>query len=165
MKLFSKVSALALLAVMTLSSCTTDSFDDNVETLEMSLVETQAKAIELEILNLINDHRRSLGLKALEDMSIVKSVAYSHTDYMVDNDVVSHDNFYTRSSFLKSNVGAKKVSENVAYGFGTAQGVVNAWIKSENHKANLEGDYTNFDISAEKNDNGRWYFTNIFIKK
>jgi len=154
-----------LLAVFTLFSCSTDSFDDNVDALEISLVDTQTKAIELEILDLINEHRLSLGLNSLEDMSIVKSVAYSHTDYMVDNDIVSHDNFYTRSDYLKSNIGAKKVSENVAYGYGTAQGVVNAWIKSESHKANLEGDYTNFDISAEKNADGRWYYTNIFIKK
>jgi len=148
-----------------LFSCSTESFDDNVDALEISLVDTQTKAIELEILDLINEHRLSLGLNSLEDMSIVKSVAYSHTDYMVDNDIVSHDNFYTRSDYLKSNIGAKKVSENVAYGYGTAQGVVNAWIKSESHKANLEGDYTNFDISAEKNADGRWYYTNIFIKK
>ena len=154
-----------LLAVFTLFSCSTDSFDDNVDALEISLVDTQTKAIELEILDLINEHRLSLGLNFLVDMSIVKSVAYSHTDYMVDNDIVSHDNFYTRSDYLKSNIGAKKVSENVAYGYGTAQGVVNAWIKSESHKANLEGDYTNFDISAEKNADGRWYYTNIFIKK
>lgn len=165
MKLFTKVPIVVLLAVMSLLSCSTDNFDDNVDNLELSLVETQTKDIEVEILNLINDHRLSLGLNALNDMNIVKSVAYSHTDYMVDNDVVSHDNFYTRSNYLKSNIGAKKVSENVAYGYGTAQGVVNAWIKSESHKANLEGDYTNFDISAEKNKDGRWYYTNIFIKK
>lgn len=165
MKLFTKVPIVVLLAVMSLFSCSTDNFDDNVDNLELSLVETQTKDIEVEILNLINDHRLSLGLNALNDMNIIKSVAYSHTDYMVDNDVVSHDNFYTRSNYLKSNIGAKKVSENVAYGYGTAQGVVNAWIKSESHKANLEGDYTNFDISAEKNKDGRWYYTNIFIKK
>lgn len=165
MKLFSKMPLMVLLGVFTLFSCSTDSFDDNVDALEISLVDTQTKAIELEILDLINEHRLSLGLNSLEDMSIVKSVAYSHTDYMVDNDIVSHDNFYTRSDYLKSNIGAKKVSENVAYGYGTAEGVVNAWIKSESHKANLEGDYTNFDISAEKNADGRWYYTNIFIKK
>lgn len=165
MKLFTKVPLMALLAVMSLYSCSTDSFDDGVEALEISLVETQTKAIELEILDLINEYRLSLGLNTLKDMSIVKSVAYSHTDYMVDNDIVSHDNFFTRSNYLKSNAGAKKVSENVAYGYGTAQGVVNAWIKSESHKANLEGDYTNFDISAERNVDGRWYYTNIFIKK
>ncbi|GGZ70697.1 CAP domain-containing protein [Algibacter mikhailovii] len=165
MKLFFQWPFIALLTVMTLLSCSTDSLDDNANSLELNLVETEAKAIEIEILGLINDYRLSLDLDPLKEMSVIKSVANSHTYYMIDNDVVSHDNFFARSNYLKSNIGAKTVSENVAYGFGTAQGVVNAWIKSENHKANLEGDYTNFDISAEKSIEGRWYFTNIFIKK
>lgn len=165
MKLLTKLSLLTLLAMFTLSSCTTDSIDDKAEAMELSLVEIQAKAIEVEILELINDHRLSLGLNPLVDMSVVKSVAYSHTDYMVDNNVVSHDNFFTRSNYLKANAGAKKVSENVAYGYSSAESVVKAWINSEGHKANIEGDYTNFDISAERNEDGRYYYTNIFIKK
>lgn len=165
MKLLMKLPVLALFAMLTFSSCSTDSLDDKADTLELSLIQAEAKTIEIEILDLLNDHRLSIGLNPLGSLSVVKSVANSHTDYMVDNNVVSHDNFYTRSNYLKSNAGAKRVSENVAYGYGTAQGVVNAWIKSESHKANLEGDFTNFDISAEKNEDGRWYFTNIFIKK
>ena len=165
MKSLIKLPVLALFAMLTFSSCSTDSLDDKADELELSLIPAEAKAIEIEILDLLNDHRLSQGLNPLGNMNLVKSVANSHTDYMVDNDVVSHDNFYTRSNYLKANAGAKRVSENVAYGYGTAQGVVNAWIKSESHKANLEGDFTNFDISAEKNEDGRWYFTNIFIKK
>lgn len=165
MKLLIKLPVLALFALLTFSSCSTDSLDDKADELELNLINTQAKAIEIEILDLINDYRMSIGLDLLDDMSVVKSVANSHTGYMVDKDVVSHDNFYTRSNYLKANAGAKRVTENVAYGYGTAKGVVNAWIKSESHKANLEGDFTNFDISAEKNEDGRWYFTNIFIKK
>ena len=84
---------------------------------------------------------------------------------MVDKDEVSHDNFYKRSNYLKANAGAKKVSENVAYGYSRAESVVNAWIKSDSHRKNIEGDFTNFNISAEKNDEGKWYYTNIFIKK
>lgn len=165
MKLLTKLPIVALLAVLMLSSCTTDSIDDKAEAMELSLVTVQAKTIEVEILELINNHRLSLGLRPLAELTIVKSVAHSHTDYMVDNDEVSHHNFFTRSDYLKSNAGAKKVSENVAYGYSSAEAVVRAWIKSEAHKENLEGDYTNFDISAEKNAEGRWYYTNIFIKK
>ena len=156
---------MAFLAVFTFSSCSTDSIDDKAEAMELSLVQVEAKAIEVEILDLINDHRLSLGLNPLIDMPVVKSVAYSHTDYMVDNNVVSHDNFFARSNYLKSNAGAKKVSENVAYGYSSAESVVKAWIRSEGHKANIEGDYTNFDVSAERNQDGRYYYTNIFIKK
>jgi len=43
--------------------------------------------------------------------------------------------------------------------------VVNAWLNSPGHKEVIEGDYTNFEISAEQDDNGRWYYTNIFVKR
>ena len=165
MKSLTKLPLLALFAVIMLSSCSTDSMDDKADALQISLVTQEAKSIEVEILDLINNHRLSLGLNPLAEMNLVKSVAYSHTDYMVDNDEVSHHNFYSRSDYLKSNAGAEKVSENVAFGYSSAESVVRAWIKSEAHKANLEGDYTNFDVSAEKNSEGRWYYTNIFIKK
>ncbi|GAA4808900.1 CAP domain-containing protein [Litoribaculum gwangyangense] len=165
MKLLTKLPLVALFAVITLFSCSTDSIDDKVDAIELNLVNVEAKSIEVEILDLINDHRLSKGLNPLTEMNLVKSVAYTHTDYMVDKDEVSHANFYTRSNYLKTNAGAKTVSENVAYGYSTAQGVVNAWLKSDAHKANLEGDFTNFDVSAEKNKEGRWYYTNIFIKK
>ena len=164
MKLLNKIPLLALLAIFTFS-CSTDSIDDKADALELSLTSIDAKSIEVEILELINNHRLSMGLNPLSDMPVVKSVAYSHTDYMVDNNQVSHDNFFTRSDYLKSNVGAKNVSENVAYGYTSAESVVNAWIKSEGHKANIEGDFSNFDISAEKSEEGKWYYTNIFIKK
>ncbi len=153
--------------LLVVSSCTTDNanIEDNLSETELKIVSIEAKSIELEILNLINKHRESKGLNTLNNMPIIKSVAYSHTDYMADKDVVSHDNFFIRSNYLKSNIGAKQVSENVAYGYTSAESVVNAWIRSEGHKANLEGDYTNFDISAEKSLDGNWYYTNIFIKK
>ena len=165
MKLFFKLPLLALFTVLTFSSCSTDSIDDKADAMELSLFSQEAKTIEVEILELINNHRLSLGLNPLAEMDVIKSVAYSHTDYMVDNDEVSHHNFFTRSNYLKLNAGAEKVSENVAFGYSSAESVVRAWIKSEAHKENLEGDFTNFDISAEKNEDGRWYYTNIFIKK
>ena len=156
MKLFFKLPLLALFTVLTFSSCSTDSIDDKADAMELSLFSQEAKTIEVEILELINNHRLSLGLNPLAEMDVIKSVAYSHTDYMVDNDEVSHHNFFTRSNYLKSNAGAEKVSENVAFGYSSAESVVRAWIKSEAHKENLEGDFTNFDISAEKNEDGRF---------
>ncbi|XMO86331.1 CAP domain-containing protein [Algibacter sp. AS12] len=165
MKLFTKLPIVVFCALLTLSSCSTESDENDSTGIELSLVQQEAKAIEVEILELINSHRSSLGLNTLTEMNIVKSVAYSHTDYMVDSGEVSHHNFFTRSDYLKANAGAKNVSENVAYGYSSAESVVRAWLKSEAHKENLEGDYTNFDVSAEKNAEGRWYYTNIFIKK
>jgi len=84
---------------------------------------------------------------------------------MIEVDNVSHDNFFLRKESLQTNADANIVSENVAYGFNSAASVVNAWINSPSHKDNIEGDYTDFDVSAEQNEAGKWYFTNIFIKR
>ncbi|MEH6537451.1 MAG: CAP domain-containing protein [Psychroserpens sp.] len=155
---------MALVALLTFS-CSTENFPD--ETIDsMSLpVPPAAKTIEIEILELINAHRINEGLTPLNNHNIIKSVAYTHTDYMVEVNNVSHDNFFQRKNSLIDNADATKVSENVAYAFNSAESVVNAWINSDGHRQNIEGDYTDFDISAEQNEEGKWYYTNIFIKR
>ncbi|OUR98986.1 hypothetical protein A9Q86_13020 [Flavobacteriales bacterium 33_180_T64] len=155
---------MALVALLSFS-CSTENFPD--ETIDsMSLpVPPAAKTIEIEILELINAHRINEGLEPLNNHNTIKAVAFTHTDYMVEEDNVSHDNFFQRQNSLINNASATSVSENVAYAFSSAQSVVNAWLNSEGHRENIEGDYTDFDISAEQNEEGKWYFTNIFIKR
>ena len=68
-------------------------------------------------------------------------------------------------TLYKDNAGALNVGENVAYAYSSAQSVVNAWLNSPSHRSNIEGDFTDFDISAEQNEDGKWYYTNIFIKR
>ena len=85
---------------------------------------------------------------------------------MISTGTVSHDNFESRAQALITNANAKKVSENVAYGYGTAQGVVNAWLNSPDHKKAIDDPKnTHFGISTECNSEGRNYFTQIFIQK
>ena len=65
-----------------------------------------------------------------------------------------------------SQKSAKSVGENVAYGFSSATSVVTAWIKSDEHRAIIEKEsYTHFGISTEQNIEGRYFFTQIFIKQ
>ena len=160
MKSLLKLLILALFLTFA-TSCSTDSSED----LQIAdVVIPEAKIIEIEIMELINAYRIDQGLNSLSNHDLVKSQAYSHSDYMAENDNISHENFYTRKYFLVNNAGATIVTENVAYGFTNAQSVVNAWINSEGHRLNMEGDYTNFDVSAEQNEDGKWYYTNIFMK-
>lgn len=144
------------------TSCTKDS-EDVLKLEDITIPET--KTIEIEIMELINAYRIDKGLNALDHNDLVKSQAFSHSNFMAEAGNISHANFYTRKSFLVNNAGANIVTENVAYGFTSAESVVNAWINSDGHRVNMEGDYTNFDVSAEKNNQGNWYFTNIFMKK
>ena len=156
---------MAIIALLGFTSCSNDSAaEDNINSIEVPIA-PQAKQIEIEIMELINAYRINEGLNPLEDHSTVKAVASTHTDYMVEVANVSHDNFFQRKQSLESNAEANEVTENVAYGYSSAESVVNAWLNSPSHKENIEGDFTDFDVSAEQNNDGKWYFTNIFIKR
>ena len=164
MRTFTYIMTVFCFAII-LTSCSTDSLDDTIEMDSTAMVIPETKAIETEILELINQHRISIGLNTLVNHELIKGQAFSHTDYMTDISEVNHDHFFTRKSYLVNNANAVKVSENVAYGYSSATSVVNAWLNSEGHRKNIEGDYTDFEISAELGENNKWYFTNIFMKK
>lgn len=122
--------------------------------------------IETEILSLINNYREDNNLATLTVLNIISSEADTHTSYMISTGEVSHANFNIRAENLIKNAGAKFVSENVAYGYSSAEAVVNGWINSAEHRKNIENpDTTHFGISTDSDENGRNYFTHIFIKK
>jgi uncharacterized protein YkwD len=114
---------------------------------------------------LINNYRISKGLIALEKINQVSHKSEEHDVYMIANDVVNHYDFESRSANIIKVLGAKKVNENVAYNYNSAQVVFDAWLKSEGHKQNIEGDFTHFGISIRENSaNGKKYYTNTFVK-
>ena len=117
---------------------------------------------EAAILQLVNDYRDSLGINTLRTTTLSQNQALDHTNYMVDKRLMSHDNFYKRSDYLKYK-GASSVSENVGKGYKTAQGVFNGWLNSARHKAGMESDATHTSIVSIKDVNGIWYDTQLFI--
>jgi uncharacterized protein YkwD len=165
MRCSSALPILAFVALMSITSCSTETLpEDSVRTIDLNNP-PDVKVIEIQVLELINQHRIELGLAPLVDHSMVKAVAFTHTDYMIEENNISHDNFFERKESLEENAEAIKVSENVAYGFSSPESLVRAWLNSKPHRETIEGDFTDFDISAEQNENGKWYYTNIFIKR
>jgi uncharacterized protein YkwD len=161
---------LCLVAIFSfaLFSCSTDNdgiyFDESSEVITATKVEYSS--IESKILELVNEHRVSIGLSALQPLDIVSNVAGGHTDYMIKVENINHDNFAKRSENLIKNAHAKTVGENVAYGYFTAENVLKGWLDSEGHRAVIENPkYTHFGISTKSNDKNRNYFTQIFINK
>ena len=144
---------------------------DNANLFEPSKIEEASinvvySDIETEILNLVNKYRETKNLSTLTVLNIISKEAASHTKFMITNGEVSHANFNLRAQNLINNAGAKFVSENVAYGYNSAQSVVNGWINSPEHKKNIENpETTHFGISTDSDSSGRNYFTHIFIKK
>lgn len=163
-KLFRSLLPLALM--FTMISCSSEESTAPSGT-DSQIVDTyDYNEAELKLMDLINDHRESIGLNKLEKINYISYKSAEHNNYMMENGVVNHDFFQQRSADLINLLGAERVGENVAYNFGTPQGVLTAWLGSPGHKGNIEGDYTNFGVSITTNpETGRKYYTNMFIKK
>lgn len=161
-KMFRTLLPIAIL--FTLVSCSTEDSTEDVSTVKIE--NFTYNETELDMMSRINDYRISVGLNALEPINHISFKSEEHNDYMITNDVVGHYYFESRSNNIKQVLGAVKVSENLAYNYHTNNAALNAWLNSEGHKENIEGDYTHFGISIKTNpENGRKYYTNIFMKR
>ena len=155
---FLSIAFLSLL--MTLTSCSTATQEEEVAIYEKVSIST----IEEEVLDLVNEYRVSQGLEVVIFGDVAYDFAASHNEYMIEQGVISHDNFISRSTDLTVKADADFVSENVGKDFTTARGVVNAWINSATHKKVMEGDFTYTAISVKEDANGVLYFTELFYK-
>lgn len=157
---------LYLIALISLNfiSCSKENDEIYIEKSYKNII--KYSKIEIGILDLVNNHRTSIGLNSLEKMDIISTVAKSHSDYMVKTGRVSHENFSNRHIKLTANANAIAVRENVGYGYSTAKDVLKAWLTSDIHKKVIEKPaYTHFGISTLQNIKGRSFFTQIFIQR
>ena len=99
---------------------------------------------------LINEQRVKNGLKPLtisEELSVKARV--KSTD-MLENNYFSHNSPTYGSPFaLMKSLGItyRSAAENIAMGYKTAEAVVNAWMNSPGHRANiLSSNYTSMGI-------------------
>lgn len=159
---------MALLCLVITSCSKDDSVDDESKKYNIDLSITAQNDVEMSksILVLVNNHRTSLGLSALQmENNYASAFAVEHTQYMIENEKINHDNFGYRSEAIKYHDDAQTVGENVAYGYISAEKVVEAWLKSPGHKEIIEGNYTHTGFGVMKSEKGRLYFTELFYRK
>ncbi|WP_163396627.1 CAP domain-containing protein [Flavobacterium limi] len=156
---------LLLAVVYIFGSCSSDSVESSNVSKSELVTEYNYNVSEIEVLQLINEYRVSIGLNSLVTVNHISFKSEEHDNYMITNKVVNHNNFVARSENIIAVLGAKKVGENVAYNYQTAEGVLKAWLDSPTHKQNIEGDYTHFGIAVKIDaETGKKYYTNIFAK-
>lgn len=120
---------------------------------------------ELEILRLINEHRLTLKLRQLYINSYLSYKCEENNLNMIKVNLVSHSGFAQRFESITQYLKCISVAENLGYNYKSAQSVFDAWLRSETHRKNIEGDFMEFGVSARKNLEGKSYYTNIFIKQ
>ena len=152
--------------LFTLISCSSNETEESTVAKPELIQNYDYNSDELQLADLINEHRVSLGLNPLQLINHVSYKSEEHNAYMIARKVVNHDLFTQRSENIMEVLSAVKVNENVAYNFVTSSSALNSWLNSPGHKANLEGNFTHFGISIRIDEStGKKYYTNIFIKK
>ncbi|WP_164914204.1 CAP domain-containing protein [Aquimarina sediminis] len=157
-----------LFAFVILSSALSCSNDDNPidENSEETPVEETPSEVSItdEILKLVNEYRSVKGLTALIKNETAEQLAIDHTRYMISKKNINHDNFDTRGDTLHEKENAIASAENVASFYPDAQSVVAGWIESDGHRENIEGNFTHTGIAAIKDENGKYYYTQLFYR-
>ena len=148
-----------LLFMFVICSCSTESIE------QANVVEAKnATEVEQQLLDLVNDHRSTLGFNKLNFSTVAYDHANRHTDYMIAKGTVNHDNFKARASNISSAVNAVYVSENVAKDYDSALEAFQNWLASTDHRETIEGEFTHSAVSAKRNPDGELYFTQLFYR-
>lgn len=123
--------------------------------------------LNTDILTLVNQHRKAMGLNELQMLDIANTEAQRHSMDMVKGTTpFGHEGFDERVNDIRKVTGfISGAAENVAYGNLTAAEVVDGWLHSPGHKKNIEGNYNLTGIGTVQGSDGVIYFTQIFIKK
>jgi uncharacterized YkwD family protein len=107
-------------------------------------------SFEAEVINLINQERTNEGLPALSSQSQLTSAARTHSDDMACNNFFSHTSPTTGSPFDRISAAGYSYSaagENIAAGYGSPVAVVDGWMNSSGHRANiLSTDFTQIGV-------------------
>ncbi|WP_240949718.1 MULTISPECIES: SafA/ExsA family spore coat assembly protein [unclassified Psychrobacillus] len=122
--------------------------------------------IEQDVIKLVNVERANAGLSPLSyDWELGRVAQYKSQD-MHDQKYFSHTSpvYGTPFTMMKNfGISYKSAGENIAQGQTTAKAVVNAWMNSEGHRANiLNKNYTHIGVGYVKDGN---YWTQMFIQK
>lgn len=127
-------------------------------------LDTSVTSYEKEVVRLVNEIRRENGLNPLtEDWELSRVARYKSQD-MLDNKYFSHTSPVYGSPFtMIKNFGLsyRSAAENIAKGQSTPKAVVNAWMNSSGHRANiLNASYKKIGVGYVKNGH---YWTQMFI--
>ena len=121
-------------------------------------------AYEAEVIRLVNEIRRQNGLGELTASAELSHVARLKSQDMHDKGYFDHTSPTYGSAFdmLRSfGISYRTAGENIAYGYSTPQAVVDAWMNSSGHRANiLNASYTQIGVGHVQDGN---YCTQIFV--
>jgi len=130
------------------------------------VVDEGVTGFEGEVIRLVNEIRRQNGLGELKANWELSRVARIKSQDMKDKGYFSHNSptYGTPFQMMKSfGISYRSAGENIAKGQRSPEAVVNAWMNSSGHRANiLNSSYTEIGVGYVASGN---YWTQMFIGK
>ena len=136
------------------------------QVLNIPITSSSVVSFEQEVIRLVNEIRVENGLRELTyDWELARVARYKSQD-MKDNKYFSHTSPVYGSPFqmMKSfGISYRSAGENIAKGYATPEAVVEGWMNSPGHRANiLNSSFTHIGVGYVAD--GR-YWTQMFIGK
>lgn len=132
----------------------------------LSIPQTDASVTqyEAEVIRLVNNIRKQNGLSPLTANWELSRVARYKSQDMADRNYFSHTSptYGTPFQMIKAfGLSYRTAGENIAYGYASPQKVVDGWMNSSGHRANiLNASYTQIGVGYVAKGN---YWTQMFI--
>ena len=127
------------------------------------------KATENEVIRLVNAERAKAGLPALKiNWELSRCARYKSEDMLNKNYFAHQSPTYGSPFDMIKNFGIRYTAagENIAKGQRTPAEVMNAWMNSPGHRANiLSKQFTQIGVGVAKAANGTFYWTQQFIRE
>jgi uncharacterized YkwD family protein len=138
-------------------------------TTSTSNVPTDIRALETEVIRLVNVERAKVGRSALTENSELSRIARIKSNDFIKNNYFSHTSPTYGSPFdmLKSfGITFTAAAENIAKGQGTAADAMNSWMNSSGHRANiLNSTYNQIGVGVARDSKGNLFWTQLFIRR
>ena len=140
------------------SSDKNDTTEDNNSTSEHAFIQ--------EVVNLVNAERAKEGLSPLTIDVKVQAAAQVRAKECEQSFSHTRPNGSSFSTALQEqNVSYRSAGENIAWGQRTPEAVMNAWMNSEGHRANImNANFTTIGVGYYQNANGTNYWCQLFTR-
>lgn len=143
-----------------------DKPDTNKPETDINKPETDNETLSYaeQILNLVNKERAKVGLHALKLDTQVSSAASVRAKEIQTSFSHTRPDGRKFSSVLTDNgIRFTAAGENIAWGQTSPEQVMEAWMNSDGHRANiLNGKFTKLGVGHLKNTSGRNYWVQLF---
>ena len=122
-------------------------------------------AYEQEVFDLVNQIREENGLEPFVYNETLAGTARAHSQDMIDRNFFSHTNPDGEDPFdrMRDNgLSFSMAAENIAAGQRTPEEVVNSWMNSEGHRANILGGCEELGVGLALGGSYGYYWTQCF---